>query len=197
MANIYFFCSAESEADEKKVFGTDAPLTDNGRLQAIKARKIFTNVPIGIILSSSQLRAFTTAKIMFPDKYGFAVDKRFDELNFGAMEGLPITDFARERIVNNIDKLDEVVKGDNVQQRVEDALIGLYTYAKVTDKDIVLVSHDSILECMLMKIGFTNEKLRQDGGFKFWGNGKILNGHAVVLNKNSYLNAIQSLYGVN
>ena len=195
MSKIYFLCSAESVADNKKIFGMDLPLSDKGAIQAIHAHKLYVNATISTVISSSMLRAFMTAREMFSEKKGFIIDKRFDEINFGAMEGLPMTNFAKKRISENIWNLKETCKGDDVEERVKDALITLYSYAKSANGDVVLVSHDGIMECMLEKIGFTNEAIQKEGGFKFWSEScKIPPTRAFTINRDSFCNAVRTIY---
>ena len=193
MANIYFLCAAESEGEKNNVFGMDYPLTDRGVIQAERMVKFFETIPC-VIVSSTCLRGLMTARTIFKNRNGFITDKRFNEINFGIMEGLPMTDFAKNRIINNLNRLNEEVKGDDVETRVRDALTALHSCAISTNDNVVLVSHDALMECMLMKIGFTNDKIEQDGGFKFWGNGKILNCHAVMLDKDVFCKAVRILY---
>ena len=196
MSKIYFLCSAESVADNKKIFGMDLPLSDKGMLQVIHAHKLFVNASIEKVISSSMLRAFMTAKEMFSEKNRFIVDKRFNEINFGAMEGLPMTNFAKKRISENIWNLKDTCKGDDVEERVKDALIALYHYAVSANNDIVLIAHDGIMECMLEKIGFTNEAIQKEGGFKFWNKScKIPPARAFTIGKDSFCNAVRILYG--
>jgi probable phosphoglycerate mutase len=72
---------------------TDIPLNDTGRQQAEQAVSVLARAPIDVIVASSLSRAYETAAIINAGlQKPLVVEEGLKERNYGAFEGLNITD---------------------------------------------------------------------------------------------------------
>ncbi|MBC2579807.1 alpha-ribazole phosphatase [Clostridium sp. DJ247] len=88
--NLYFVRHGETEYNKNKCYygSLDVELTENGIIQAEKARQLIKDVNFSSVYISEKKRTENTAKILLRDKkYNFIKDKRINETNFGVFEG--------------------------------------------------------------------------------------------------------------
>lgn len=96
MKTLYLFRHGETDwnRDGRMQGGTDVPLNENGRRQALRLREFFDSNPVEIFLSSDLSRARQTAEIAAGDCGApIVVDARLRETNLGDAEGLTTAEF--------------------------------------------------------------------------------------------------------
>ena len=88
---LHIFRHGETDwnRDGRMQGGTDIPLNETGRAQALELRKYFAKNPVEVFLSSDLSRAHETAKIAAgSNPVPIVLDPRLRETNLGDAEGL-------------------------------------------------------------------------------------------------------------
>lgn len=89
---LYLARHGETDNNAKKIFQgiIDAPLNNNGILQAEAMRNMLADIPITRVFCSPLIRAVKTASIILFDRnIQISIDPRLVEINFGAWEQTP------------------------------------------------------------------------------------------------------------
>ena len=89
MKKIYFIRHGQSVANINKTHGgwADMPLTEQGRLDALRARKSLEGVKLDKVYSSDLIRAIDTQKIALPGVEGERTDL-LREIDVGSIAGI-------------------------------------------------------------------------------------------------------------
>lgn len=93
---IYMFRHGETDwnSEGRMQGGTDIPLNENGRRQALALAEFFATNPIDGVLSSDLVRAHETAKIAIAQRQvPIILEPRLRETNLGHAEGLTVPEF--------------------------------------------------------------------------------------------------------
>lgn len=133
----------ESLANELHVAGGDPPLTETGERQA---REAWLPDGISSVRSSHLLRATQTSRIV-GRRLGIIPGRElpeFDEVFFGAYDGMPVDDWFNDLYDRDIEALCAEVGGNDVETRVR---LALRTLDKLPDGTLVVTS-DTLLRCM-------------------------------------------------
>lgn len=127
---------------------TDIPLNETGREQA---RSVAASLPddIGIILSSPLKRALETAEII-NERYGaeIAVDDRLMERDFGAYEGVLVSDID----INNLRRWTDNAPTEGGES-IRDVAKRVFEYLdeigeKYRDENVLIVTHGHVLRAV-------------------------------------------------
>lgn len=167
---VYFIRHGESVANKDCLFGLDLPLTEDGIKQSILLRSYFSGISgnIGMVVSSDMTRALKTASNVFMYHNVLVVDRRFREINFGLLEGKPVTGEVLAELQEDPLRICDRYLGDSVWKRADTAIGALRSYIYLSNGDLVVVGHDTLFECMLQRSGYY---LAMNGGnrpFVLW-----------------------------
>lgn len=131
----------------------DSPLTDEGILQAEKARDLLSTVPLRCAFSSTSERCVDTAHIILCGRnIPLHFDKGLKEMNFGSFEGALIANDLEEinrRRTGSCDWSD--VGGENLEmlnRRIQDTYDSIYESCEDGD-NVLIVSHGAIFMHMM------------------------------------------------
>ena len=169
---IYFVRHAMSKSNVDVTFGGDEHIVDAGRDDAYILRDKLTDMDFTLAISSDRKRAIETSLLVFASRNTFIVDRRFREIYFGRLEGKPITDEVVAEIQENPYIIKHKYYGDDIFERVSEVLKALYTYIDVFGGDIVIVTHDTLLELLFWMTNFY--QLNDRSQFKLWDNKYIM-----------------------
>lgn len=171
--SVYFIRHGQSQANARSVFGLDLPLSEEGVEQAYRLKEQFADIDrdIGLVVSSIQRRAVDTALYMFPGRNVFLMDRRFREIDFGKLEGASIEDDVVREIQLNPRCIYTKYEGDDVWKRAKEALAALRNFVLLADKDVALVGHDTLFECMLDTAGYYKAADSDMSPFVLWSSG--------------------------
>ncbi len=153
MTKIYLIRHAQSEANLSGVYGSDAPLSSEGIRQAEEAHRTM-NIRPNHVITGTNTRQIQTAQIMFPNVYKHQTSPIFDEIDFGDLESLPITQEQNKEITENTLSLKYEHGGDDIWKRAKRAVeymtdvCGPMLYPK-----IAIISGDTLIQaivCLLL-----------------------------------------------
>ncbi len=118
LTNIYLARHGETEYNRKSQIqgrGIDAPLNDTGVKQARAIGHYLSSIPINRIISSNLKRSKQTAQVV-AGSFGLDIESHadLDEMNFGILEGRPISE-----IKNELESLHNRWKSGNVEYAME------------------------------------------------------------------------------
>lgn len=130
------------------------PLTEKGREMIKESAEKLKNKNIDFIFASDLLRTKQTADIVGRAlKIKPKIDKRLKEIDFGNINGSPITDLDNA-FKKESERIDKIIPGgesyNNVLNRVYDFLIDIDK--KYKGKNILLVSHECPLWILEAKV---------------------------------------------
>lgn len=146
---IYLIRHLQSEANLKRIWGGDYPLTDKGIKDAYELKSRLTIHP-DILIASPLLRAQQTAEILFPEM-PMIIDEAFREIHFGDYEDTPMKDdeFFRMYKTKTAD-LHKISHGDNIKERADKAISRLFYY--LPQGEVVVVCHDTLIRCIICRL---------------------------------------------
>lgn len=158
---IYFLRHGETDGNKKKILqgGIDNPLNDNGKNQAMSARKEIAGIKFDAVYSSPLIRAVETAIIASGlEEVNLIKDDRIREISFGDMEGHVVS-----KDDENMIKFFLAPEGyipprnaesyDSMLARARDFLSEIgEKYKDNSDSNILVVSHGALIHGMLMII---------------------------------------------
>ena len=159
---IHIFRHLESQANEKKLYGTDLPLSEKD------LDRLPSDIIPDILITSSKVRAIETARILFPKKKIDNVNKIFDEIYFGVLEGTHIEwDSYSEICEIRPESIFSKYNGDNIWERARKALE--YIEMIDSDKNICIISHGTLFRSICEYIRRENKPyiILDDNGEKF------------------------------
>lgn len=146
---IYLIRHAQSEANLKRIWGGNYPLTDKGIRDTQNLRKRLTIMP-DIIVSSPLIRAQQTAKLLFPNK-NIITDDVFKEINFGNHENEVMSEDECLKIYQTKPSvLHEFSQGDIIKERADKAIISLFDYLPMGT--IAVVCHDTLIRAIICRL---------------------------------------------
>ena len=163
---VIFIRHAESLANEKHVFGLDLGLSEKGKEQAEALGKQYGRIPCEVIVSA-MIRTCETGLIAFPNAYKI-VDKRFNEINFGQLEGAEIEDSVVEEIQKDARIIKTKFGGDNVFLRAEKAAEAVKEYLEKSEGDVYIIIHDTLFECIFHVLGLDKKYIKNEDHFMLW-----------------------------
>ena len=143
MSTIYMIRHGQSEANKMRIWGGDFPLTDEGRAQALTVPERIPIIPQKVI-SSALKRANETAHLAYPEK-DVEIDPAFNEIEFGTQALAPIQDDEYWQLYcTDLEKLQEIVKGDNLTERSFQAVEAMKKYAAEYET-VAIFTSDTLL----------------------------------------------------
>lgn len=158
---VFIVRHGESEANLKNIFGTDSPLTENGKEQASMLASRLRLENIDAIISSPMTRALATAKIIakFHPRTPFLIEEFIKEIYFGDWEGL-----SWEKIIQNYNQAVymsaheeytlKVHNGESLEERVEKLIPIVAKWKKIyKNKTILLSTHGYSSKAVLIAFG--------------------------------------------
>ncbi len=156
---LYLVRHGETQMNVDKLYygWTDCSLNENGKRQAQRLKEFFSTVHIDKIISSSLLRAVTTAQKINEEKnLPFFKEENFRELHFGAWEGQHFR-YIKDNYPNEYKQWAKnwkdfiIPEGEAFSQfynRVTKQLQQLI-YEEDEDSSVLVVSHNGVMSAML------------------------------------------------
>lgn len=184
---IYLIRHMQSEANLRRIWGGDYPLTDKGVSDAQKLKEQITFQP-DVLVVSPLIRAQQTAKILFPEMPAI-IDKDFREIHFGDYEDTPMQDDEFSKIYKTeTSHLHEISHGDVLKERADRAIIKLLDYLPYGE--VAVVCHDTLVRSIICRL--KGESLDNMPKYKpLFPNGSILTlksfGEMEITNNNGTL----------
>ena len=146
---IYLIRHTQSEANLKRIWGGDYPLTEKGIKDAHELKAQLTFHP-DILVVSPLVRAQQTARILFP-QMPMLIDEAFREIHFGDYENTPMKDDEFSRIYKTkTSELHKISHGDNVQERADKAISRLQDY--LPQGEVAVVCHDTLIRAVICRL---------------------------------------------
>lgn len=141
---IFLMRHGQSKANERNLAGTDLPLTETGRRQALNAR-----LPHGVstVVASSLKRAKETADIV-ARRLGLPVSMvlpPFNEIGFGRYDGHEVDEWFDELYLRDLPELCRQLDGDDPEER---AKLACALLSDMPDGTLVVTS-DTLIRCMM------------------------------------------------
>ncbi|MDQ5981548.1 MAG: 2,3-bisphosphoglycerate-dependent phosphoglycerate mutase [Patescibacteria group bacterium] len=183
---IYLVRHGESEANIKGLFGMDTSLTNNGKEQANNLATSLKNIHFDAVFSSPLERAKQTADIIALERR-IAVETKelLRERNWGSIDGKQ-----KEEVRRDLHELFEKAKHLSTEERFkykvvpdmesEEEMMGRYITAlreiaiAYTNKNVLIVSHQTIMRTFLMHIGYATYTELPEGSIQNSGYIKLL-----------------------
>lgn len=143
----------ELNSQERVAGQLDAPLSDKGIEQVNEVVKSFQDKDFDIIITSPLQRAFQTAEIISSNlNIELNIDARFQERNFGELQGLTWEEFKLQypelasRKDNSPQKQEYLPTGESITEMSSRVKVGLYNLIKkFFGKNILLVTHAGVI----------------------------------------------------
>ena len=143
MKTVYFVRHGQSEANVRRITaggGLDVDLTDNGKLQAAQVGQSLKKKHVQLIVSSPQIRALHTARIIAAE-IGYNADaivtsELFVERHLGIMTGKP-----HDEVQLWFDMNATPEGGESSQQMYDRVRQGLAWLQSLPQDTVLLVSH--------------------------------------------------------
>ena len=146
---IYLIRHMQSEANLKRIWGGDYPLTDKGIHDAEELKRQI-NIQPDILVVSPLIRAQQTAKILFPEMK-IITDNDFREIHFGDYEDTPMqNDEFSIMYKTETSRLHEIFHGDVIKERADKAIAKLLDY--LPKGEIVVVCHDTLIRSIICRL---------------------------------------------
>lgn len=146
---IYLIRHMQSEANLRRIWGGDYPLTEKGIQDARKLKEQINFQP-DILIVSPLIRAKQTAELIFP-KMPITVDNTFREIHFGDYENTPMQDDEFSKIYKTkTSHLHEISHGDVLKDRADKAIIKLLDY--LSHGEIAVVCHDTLIRSIICRL---------------------------------------------
>ena len=146
---IYLVRHMQSEANVKRIWGGDYPLTDKGIKDAEILRDKIKFYP-DVLVVSSLIRAQQTAKILFP-KNDIITDNRFREIYFGNYENTVMNESTGLQLYQTKPSmLHKETHGDNIKERADNAILAMLDYAM--KGTVVIVCHDTLIRGIICRL---------------------------------------------
>lgn len=133
------------------------PLSDNGRIQAIKLKNYFFDIDIKSIYSSPLLRASETANIIANQKLNVVIKNNFSEFNIGKWDGISFAEI-KEKYPKDYKERGEnlenyiVEGGESMAMCRERALKELWITINESEGNIIIVAHAGLNRTILSSI---------------------------------------------
>ena len=158
---IYFLRHGETDGNKDKILQgrIDNSLNDNGKIQAMNARKEIDGLVFDAVYTSPLKRAVETAIIASGlGEEELIKDTKLVEISFGDLEGKMVTGANKEMVnffwnpdayvpVNNAESYDSMLN------RAKEFLSEIgERYKNVPDSNILVVSHGALIHGMIMLI---------------------------------------------
>ena len=165
---IYLIRHGETDWNSKKLLQgqVDIPLNKKGEQQAKEIAKRLTNVNFDLIFSSNLLRAKRTAEIIaLEKKIAVQTTNLLRERSFGSLEGKHV-DEVLKILKTDIKKLRTVISerakefGAETDEEVISRFLTFIREVAIAwpGKNVLVVSHGSLIRIFLTKIGFLTKK---------------------------------------
>lgn len=146
---IYLIRHMQSEANLKRIWGGNYPLTEKGIQDAKSTKEKITFQP-DILVASPLIRAQETAKILFPEMK-IHTDDTFREIYFGDHEDVPMLDDEFKKIYQNEpSRLHQICNGDDIKARADKAILALLNY--LPSGTVAVVCHDTLIRGIICRL---------------------------------------------
>ncbi len=147
---VYLIRHAKSEANITHVYGTDAPLSKEGIIQAKSAH---VDITPDICISGEKKRQIQTAAILFPEKYKGEITAIFNEINFGDLENTEIGNKSNSDLIKDVSLNHITHGGDDVWVRAESAIKFILQIPKrYPDKSVAIVTSDTLIQSIVTRL---------------------------------------------
>ncbi len=155
MGNLILIRHGESELNKEGIFfgQLDPNLTEKGREQGAKARKILKGIEYEKIYTSPLKRALETAEIININQKELIFEDRLKELNFGILEGMTYDEILK-KYPKEAKKLEEEWQTYNYQTgesllELQKRVIDFIKSIDLGGKNIILVCHWGVINSIL------------------------------------------------
>jgi broad specificity phosphatase PhoE len=178
LCTIYLVRHGQSEANIQGLFGMDTSLTSTGRQQANELLDVLKDVHFDAIFSSNLIRAKQTAEIIALErKIAVQTKDLLRERHWGSIEG-KVKAIVRSELKDLFEKAKTMDDAERVKYKVipdmeseEDAVSRFITVLReiaiaYAGKNILIVSHQTIMRFFLMHIGFVTYNELPEGSIK-------------------------------
>lgn len=146
---VYLIRHMQSEANLRRIWGGDYPLTEKG-INDAEELKNKINLQPDLLVVSPLVRAQQTAEILFPEKE-YIVDEAFREIYFGDYEDVLMQDDEFSKAFKTYpSRLHEVSNGDVIKERADKAIIKLLDYK--SKGNVVIVCHDTLIRSIICRL---------------------------------------------
>lgn len=152
---LFMVRHGQSAANLSKTYAgqTDAPLTEQGRREALAIRPILADIPFDRVYSSDLSRASDTQKLALPDKDSIRLPL-LREINVGSLAGLPFAQARQDHPEQFRGDVDYTYFGG---ESFEDVRSRAAAFLRLLEEDpcdtAIAFSHNgficSLLECIL------------------------------------------------
>lgn len=155
MGKLILVRHGESELNMENIFfgHLDPKLTEKGRSQALRTKKILSNINYKKIYSSPLKRAVETAEIINIKKYDLNFVEELKELNFGILEGLTYEEILKKHPEDAVKWKEnwqtyDYQTGESVQQ-LQERCVNFVESLDFSGENIVAVCHWGVINCIL------------------------------------------------
>ena len=155
MGKLILVRHGESELNIENIFfgHLDPKLTKKGQEQALKTKKILSNIDYKKICSSPLKRAVETANIINTKKNNLNLIDELKELNFGILEGLTYEEILKKYPEDAIKWKEnwqtyDYQTGESVEQ-LQKRCVDFVESLELSDGNIVAVCHWGVINCIL------------------------------------------------
>ncbi|MGB6127578.1 MAG: histidine phosphatase family protein [Psychrilyobacter sp.] len=155
MGKLILVRHGESEFNKENIFfgHLDPNLTEKGRDQALKTKKILSNIDYKEIYTSPLKRAAETAEIINIKNYDLNLVEELKELNFGILEGLTYEEILKKYPEAAIEWKEnwqtyDYQTGESVEQ-LQERSVKFVESLDLSNGNIVAVCHWGVINCIL------------------------------------------------
>ncbi|EOH94382.1 histidine phosphatase family protein [Enterococcus pallens] len=180
MTTFYFVRHGETEINRQRRFNgatVDSPLTKEGVEATERLAEQLKDVPFDLVISSTQMRAQTTATILLDhhnqlDAGALTTDSRLIELNLGEWEGVEINSVSDHPEFDHYMQRPDLFDAESIGAETYDSLLTRTNEVlkelkqKYPDGTILIVSHGIVLRTLLKTLqGIPLAKTREGAPF--------------------------------
>lgn len=159
MSTIYFVRHGQSEANFKRIWGGDFPLTETGREQAATVPGKIPVKPDKVVCSMLK-RVQQTAQIAYPD---VDIEKNpvFNEITFGRLELEPMTKESIEFYHKDPEGFQKFYKGDDRRERALEVIEAAKKYASENENTAIFLSNTLLMSVIAVLQGKTINEVKE------------------------------------
>ncbi|MEO1772027.1 histidine phosphatase family protein [Candidatus Enterococcus ferrettii] len=180
MTIFYFVRHGETETNRQRRFNgatVDSPLTKEGIEATKRLAENLKDVPFDLVVSSTQVRAQTTAEILLDhhnhlDLSALTTDSRLIELNLGEWEGVEIDSVSDHPEIDHYMQRPDLFDAESIGAETYDSLLARTNEVleelkqQYPNGTILIVSHGIVLRTLLKTLqGIPLAKTREGAPF--------------------------------
>ena len=159
MSTVYLIRHGQSEANFKRIWGGDFPLTEEGRKQAATVPGKIPVKPDKVVASMLQ-RVYTTAGIAYPDA-DIERSAVFNEITFGDLEMQPMTEETLMFYHSDPEGFMKAINGQDRIKRANEAIAEIKKYAAAYENTAIFLSNTLLISILTVLHGKTLMETRE------------------------------------